>query len=207
MALIVRFNISKVGIQQGWLQLSLAVFNQLNTFFQIILFSCLQFTFVWYEILSAPSTCYFIRDRVAKESSNDGIKQGCPTLFLELYHPVGFHSNPNKAHLIQQLEQGCPTLFLEFYHPVGFHSNPNKAHLIQQREQGCPTLFLEFYHPVGFHSNPNKAHLIQQLEQGCPTLFLEIYHPVGFHSNRNKVHLIQQLEQGCPTLSWKCTAL
>ena len=86
-------------------------------------------------------------------------------------HPLGFHSNPNKAHLIQQLEQGCPTLFLEIYHPVGFHSNPNKAHLIQQLEQGCPTLFLEIYRPVGLHSNPNKAHLIQQLEQGCPTLF------------------------------------
>ena len=82
-----------------------------------------------------------------------------------IYHPVGFHSNPNKAHLIQQLEQGCPTLFLEIYHPVGFHSNPNKAHLIQQLEQGWPTLFLEIYHPVGFHSNPNKAHLTQQLDR------------------------------------------
>ena len=26
------------------------------------------------------------------------------TLFLEIYHPVGFHSNTNKAHLTQQLE-------------------------------------------------------------------------------------------------------
>ena len=91
------------------------------------------------------------------------VEQGCPTLFLEIYSPVGFHSNPNKAHLIQRLEQGCPTLFLEIYRPVGFHSNPNKAHLIQQLEQGCPTLFLEIYRPVGFHSNPHKAHLIQQL--------------------------------------------
>ena len=111
---------------------------------------------------------------------------------------VGFHSNPNKAHLIQQLEQGCPTLFLEIYHPVGFHSNPNKAHLIQQLEQGCPTLFLEIYHPVGFHSNPNKAHLIQQLEQGCPTLFLELYHPVGFHSNPNKATPHSTARAGLP---------
>ena len=35
------------------------------------------------------------------------------------------------ALLIQQLEQGCPTLFLEIC-PVGFHSNPNKAHLIKK---------------------------------------------------------------------------
>ena len=92
--------------------------------------------------------------------------------FIPECQQTGLHSNPNKAHLIQQLEQGCPTLFLEIYCPVGLHSNPNKAHLIQQLEQGCPTLFLEIYHPVGLHSNPNKAHLIQQLEQGCPTLFL-----------------------------------
>ena len=60
----------------------------------------------------------------------------------------------------QQLEQGCPTLFLEIYHPVDLHSNPNKAHLIQQREQGCPILLLEIYHPVGFHVDPNFTHLI-----------------------------------------------
>uniref|UniRef100_A0A0E9WWA3 Uncharacterized protein n=1 Tax=Anguilla anguilla TaxID=7936 RepID=A0A0E9WWA3_ANGAN len=41
---------------------------------------------------------------------------------------------------MQQLEQGCPTLCLEIYHPVGFHSNSSKVHLIQQLEQGCQTL-------------------------------------------------------------------
>ena len=32
----------------------------------------------------------------------------CPTLFLEIYHPVGFHSNPNKAHLILAASAGLP---------------------------------------------------------------------------------------------------
>ena len=31
---------------------------------------------------------------------------------------------------VHSLSQGSPTLFLESYHPVGFHSNPNLAHLI-----------------------------------------------------------------------------
>ena len=144
-----------------------------------------------------------IAQRIIKEQSGEAasrLEQGCPTRFLEIYSPVGYHSNPNKAQLIQQLEQGCPTLFLEIYRPVGYHSNPNKAQLIHQLEQGCPTLFLEIYRPVGYHSNPNKAQHIQQLEQGCPTLFLEIYRPVGYHSNPNKAQHIQQLEQGCPTL-------
>uniref|UniRef100_A0A0E9PW64 Uncharacterized protein n=1 Tax=Anguilla anguilla TaxID=7936 RepID=A0A0E9PW64_ANGAN len=39
-----------------------------------------------------------------------------------------------KALPIQQLEQGCPTLLLEIYPPVGFHSNPNKALLTQQSQ-------------------------------------------------------------------------
>ena len=46
------------------------------------------------------------------------IEQGCPTLFLEINHPVGFHSNPDKAHLIEQLEQGCPTLLLWLGSPL-----------------------------------------------------------------------------------------
>ena len=32
------------------------------------------------------------------------------------------------------LEQGKPTPILKIYRPVGFHSNPNRVHLIQQRE-------------------------------------------------------------------------
>ena len=39
-----------------------------------------------------------------KRLGNTELEHGCPTLFLEIYQPVGFHSNPNKAHLIQQLE-------------------------------------------------------------------------------------------------------
>uniref|UniRef100_A0A0E9UTT7 Uncharacterized protein n=1 Tax=Anguilla anguilla TaxID=7936 RepID=A0A0E9UTT7_ANGAN len=39
-----------------------------------------------------------------KVSTRLSLNQGCPTLFLESYRPVGFHSKPDKAHLIQQLE-------------------------------------------------------------------------------------------------------
>lgn len=38
---------------------------------------------------------------------------------------VGFHWNPNKAHLVGQLEQGCLTLFLGIYRPVDFNLNLN----------------------------------------------------------------------------------
>ena len=33
------------------------------------------------------------------------VQRGCPTPFLEACGPVGFHSDPNEAHLIQQLVQ------------------------------------------------------------------------------------------------------
>uniref|UniRef100_A0A0E9SEW2 Uncharacterized protein n=1 Tax=Anguilla anguilla TaxID=7936 RepID=A0A0E9SEW2_ANGAN len=32
---------------------------------------------------------------------------GYLTLFLEIYHSAGFQFNPNKAHLIQQLERAA----------------------------------------------------------------------------------------------------
>uniref|UniRef100_A0A0E9VE46 Uncharacterized protein n=1 Tax=Anguilla anguilla TaxID=7936 RepID=A0A0E9VE46_ANGAN len=36
--------------------------------------------------------------------SFSSIDQWLPALFLGVYNPVGFHSNPNKGHDIQQLE-------------------------------------------------------------------------------------------------------
>ena len=48
--------------------------------------------------------------------------KGDQPLFLDIYRHPGFHSNPDKAHLNQQLEHSSPTLFLEIYHPPGFHS-------------------------------------------------------------------------------------
>ena len=33
-----------------------------------------------------------------------GVVQGCPILFLEMYHLLGFNFNSNKAQFIQQIE-------------------------------------------------------------------------------------------------------
>ena len=51
-----------------------------------------------------------------------------------------FHPNPNKAHLIQQLEQDWPTLFC---HPVGLHLSPNVAHVIPPISSSMRSLAVE----------------------------------------------------------------
>ena len=66
------------------------------------------------KIRAPPNGCILDHAQNSPKPSSlhtsDSPAKGCPTLFLEIYHPVGFYSNLNKAHFIQQLEQGCPTL-------------------------------------------------------------------------------------------------
>lgn len=41
------------------------------------------------------------------------LSQGHPTLFLEVYHPVGFNFNPSLAHLIQLISSSTKSLAIE----------------------------------------------------------------------------------------------
>lgn len=41
---------------------------------------------------------------------------------------------PDSVFFLFTLGQGCPVLYLDICQPLGFHSNPNKVHLIQQPE-------------------------------------------------------------------------
>ncbi|KAJ8362826.1 hypothetical protein SKAU_G00116570 [Synaphobranchus kaupii] len=45
---------------------------------------------------------------------------------------TGHASERTRPRWTHALDQWSPTLFLEIYRPVGFHSNPNKARLTQQ---------------------------------------------------------------------------
>lgn len=55
-------------------------------------------------IMSVLQLClhllYFSSDISSLYDENCNIEKGFPTMFPECYLPVGFHSNPNLAHLI-----------------------------------------------------------------------------------------------------------
>ncbi|XP_064172976.1 inactive ubiquitin carboxyl-terminal hydrolase 54-like [Anguilla rostrata] len=67
------------------------------------------------------------------------LQASCAPRVLHSAHPL--HSGKPGTH--HALVQGCPTLFLEIYHPVGSHLNPNMPHLILLISSSVSSLAVE----------------------------------------------------------------
>ena len=81
------------------------------------------------SLLTYRSTDYRTRNRVVNSGDPYHYWGGPIGLLFFAPYVWNDIQNTLKLEELVPLGQGCPTTFLESYRPVGFHSNPNLAHL------------------------------------------------------------------------------